>query len=128
MNDGDEHLVEGGVGDDDGYQDDEEEKEEREEEGVTIVAEGDGSDERMWEGYVVNGEGGRKEIPGNVQEGGDGEWKDVPNMKAVSRKKLMEVAMIAGLMHNVAREGMVTAVQLTGCCMQREWLLLRGSV
>lgn len=54
MNDGDEHLDEGGAGDD-GYQDDEEEQEEREEECVTVVAEGDGSDERMWEGYVVNG-------------------------------------------------------------------------
>ena len=36
-----------------------------------------------------------------------GEWKDVPKMKAVPRKKLMkEVAMIDGLIHNVVREGM----------------------
>ncbi len=37
----------------------------------------------------------------------DGEWKEVPNMRAVPRKKLMkEVELIDGLLHNVVQEGM----------------------
>ena len=37
----------------------------------------------------------------------DGEWKEIPNMKAVPRKKLMkEQELVNGLMHNVVREGM----------------------
>ena len=40
----------------------------------------------------------------------DGEWKDVPNMRTVPRKKLMkEVELIDGLMHNVVQEGMGVA-------------------
>ena len=37
----------------------------------------------------------------------DGEWKEVPNMRAVDRKKLMkEVELVDGVMHNLLSQGM----------------------
>ena len=37
----------------------------------------------------------------------DGEWKEVPNMRAVDRKKLMkEVELVEGVMHNLLSQGM----------------------
>ena len=37
----------------------------------------------------------------------DGEWKEIPNMKSVPRKKLMkEQEVVNGLMHNLVSEGM----------------------
>ena len=37
----------------------------------------------------------------------DGEWKEVPNMRAVDRRKLMkEVDLVDGVMHNLLRQGM----------------------
>ena len=37
----------------------------------------------------------------------DGEWKEVPNMRAVDRKKLMkEVTLVDGVMHNLLWQGM----------------------
>ena len=38
---------------------------------------------------------------------GDGEWKEVPTMKAVPRKKLLkETELVDGLMHNIVEDGM----------------------
>ena len=36
----------------------------------------------------------------------DGEWKEVPNMRAVDRRKLMkEVDLVDGVMHNLSDKG-----------------------
>ena len=38
---------------------------------------------------------------------GNGEWKEVPTMKAVPRKKLLkETELVDGLMHNIVEDGM----------------------
>ena len=37
----------------------------------------------------------------------DDKWEDVPNMRAMDRKKVMrEVGLVDGVMHNVVRKGM----------------------
>ena len=100
--------VEGGEDDDD---DEEGELVEREADDVSVPGSAETVETDTWnepDGSVRALTEDERVVMGLIREVfGNGEWKEVPTMKAVPRKKLLkETELVDGLMHNIVEDGM----------------------
>ena len=100
--------VEGGEDDDD---DEEGELVEREADDVSVPGSAETVETDTWnepDGSVRALTEDERVVMGLIREVfGNGEWKEVPTLKAVPRKKLLkETELVDGLMHNIVEDGM----------------------